>query len=332
MRTVQTFALSFTIIYTVAACALSAEFEPGYPSRPISIIVPYSEGGGMDIAARLIAKYAAPNLGQNIEVENIPHGGNVRGYQQAVEAPPDGYTLAAWANGLITDSLLVKTAPYRYTDVKPVCMFANDPHIIVVEKNFAREAGIEVLEDLFAYAREHPGIVSIGMGGNWTTHDFMRIKMERIGRVAFNRIPFLGGRPALQAVASGTCQIATPFVSELIGFADRRNLVPLAVAYSERVPQFPELASVAELGYPGMTQSIWRILALPKHTPEPIKRQLESGVRRAFENPEFIDEAESLGVNPFFMESDKLELFLEREFRFYSHKVRTWAAASVASQ
>lgn len=309
-------------------CVCSGELESGYPSHPISIIVPYSEGGGMDIAARLIAKYAAPNLGQNIEVHNITLGGNVRGYQEAVKAAPDGYTLAAWANGLVTDTLLVKTAPYRYTDVKPICMFANDPHVIVIDKAFADETGITVLEDLFEYAREHPGALAIGMGGNWTTHDFMRMKMERIAGIKFNRIPFLGGKPALQAVANGNCQVATPFVSELLGLSDKRNILPLAVAYSVRIPQYPDLASVSELGYPGMTQSIWRVLALPKKTPETVKRQLESAFRRVFENPEFHEEAELLGVNPYFMESDKLELFLEREFRFYSQKLRSWAGGS----
>lgn len=317
MRMSAIFALAFTFT------AMAVESDPGYPSHSVSIIVPYSEGGGMDIAARLLAKYAAPNLGQTLDIKNVTLGGNVRGYEMAIGADPDGYTLAAWANGLITDSLLVKAAAYRYSDVKPVCMFANDPHIIVVEKSFAGESGISTLEDLFEYAREHPGVVSIGMGGNWTTHDFMRVKMERIGKVRFNRIPFLGGRPALQAVANGTCQVATPFVSELLGLSDRENVLPLAVAYPVRVSQYPDLASVVELGYPGMTQSMWRILALPKRAPERVKRRLEDAFRRVFENPEFIDEAELLGVNPFFMESDKLELFLEREFRFYSQKVRS---------
>lgn len=323
--------------FALAACAIAAfygctamsrveagEVEKGFPSKPLKIIVPYAKGGGLDVSSRIMAKYAAPILGEMIDVENITQGGNVRGYLKAIQSDPDGYTLSAWGNGLVTDSILIKNAPYSYHDVKPLCLFANDPHIIVVSKEFAEDAGINALEDLFEYARLHPGIVSIGVGGNWTTHDFMRMKMERIAKVKFNRIPFLGGAPALQAAANGNCHVATPFVSELLGLQDKDKVIPLAVAYHDRIAQFPALASVPEVGYPGMTQSIWRVLALPKDTPEPIVQILESAFQQVIENPDFIDEARSLGVNPFFMGSEKLSSFLEKEFRFYSLKARNW--------
>lgn len=318
--------LFFPLRTTSFAGEKAAAVDEGFPARPIRIIVPYAKGGGLDVASRVVAKYASPHLGQIIEIDNITRGGNVHGYIEAIDAAPDGYTMAAWTNGLVTDALLIKNVPYTYSDVRPLCMFASDPHIIAVDRRFAEEAGINVLEDLFDYTKLHPGVVSIGMGGNWTTHDLMRMKIERIAKVKFNRIPFLGGALALKAVADGNCNVATPFVSELVGLNEsaRERILPLAVAYHERIQQFPDVASVPELGYPGMTQSIWRIFALPKDTPDQIIAILENAFRKAIESPDFLDEARALGVNPFFVGSEKLDNFLEKEYKFYLNKSRFW--------
>lgn len=318
------FLCTFMPVFMAVPAAFGGEVEAGFPSRPLTIIVPYAKGGGLDVASRLVARHAAPFLGQHVEIENITQGGNVKGYMKAVEAAPDGYTLAAWANGLVTDSLIIKNVPYTHKDVRPLCMFANDPHVIAVGREFADEAGINALEDLFEYARAHPGAVSMGAGGNWTTHDILRLKMERMAKVRFNRIPFLGGAPALEAVANGNCHVATPFVSELLASDKRDRILPLAIAYHERVEQLPDLPSVPEVGYPGMTQSIWRLFALPKNTPEPIMRILEEAFRQAIESPDFIDEARELGVNPLFMGMDKLESFIDKEYRYYLGKVKSW--------
>lgn len=314
--------------FLLAACHAGARagesMAPSYPSKPMRIIVPYAAGGGMDIATRLLARYAETELGQNIVVDNITKGGNVAGYLEGIGAPPDGYTLLAWGNGLVTDELIVKNAPYTYEDVMPVCMFADDPEAIVVDAEFARENGIVTLEDLFAHVRANPGAVTIGVGGNWTVHDFLRLKMEARAGVKFNRMPFLGGKPALQAAATGNCNVAMPFISELLALDNMDGVIPLAVAYDARLPQLPDVPSVGEAGYPGMTQSIWRIISLPKGTPENIAFTLENAFRRAAANPGLREEARKLGINIVFISSAGLGPFLARERASYLEKTREW--------
>lgn len=293
-----------------------------YPSRPVKIIVPFAPGGGLDVSVRLLAKYAEVKLGQNIEVVNITKGGNLAGHMEGIRAEPDGYTVLAWASGLVTDELTIKNATYTHKDIAPLCMFADDPEVIVVAADFARDHAIDSLDDLFDHVRDNPGAVTIGMGGNWTSHDFLRLKMESQAGVKFNRMPFLGGAPALAATATGNCNIALPFVSELLGLRERDKVKPLAVAYGSRAVQLPDVPTVAECGYPEMTQSTWRVLTLPKGASDRVVETLEQAFREAMEDPEFIGEAAKLGINPVFMGSKELAAFLEQERAFYLEKTQ----------
>ena len=312
-------ALFIALFCSLACPAVSAG---SFPERAVTIIVPFSRGGGLDVAVRLAAKYAEKELGGEIEVVNVTKGGNIAGNLQGIGAEPDGYTLLAWGSGLVTDTLLVKSASYTHLDVKPVCMFANDPELIVVNRAFAEENGIDSLDSLLEYVRAHPGAVTIGMGGNWTAHDFLRLKIETGADVKFNRMPFLGGAPALEATAQGECGVATPFVSEYLGNPHRDGVLPLAVAFGERVKQLPDIPSVAELGHPGMTQTLWRILSVPLGTPDNVVQTLENAFRRVLDNPDFLEEAFLLGINPEFKPAAELRLFLDSEFALYREITR----------
>lgn len=295
--------------------------DSGYPSRPVTIIVPFAAGGGLDLATRLLAKYAEPELGQNIQVVNDTAGGNIQGNMRGIAAEPDGYTLGAWGPGLVTDEFLVKNATYSYRDVQPVCMFADDPEVVAIGKHFADEHAIRTLAELVDYVRKHPGLVTIGMGGNWTPHDFLRIQLETAADVKFNRMPFLGGRPALQATAEGNCNVALPFVSELLGLSDADKIVPLAVAYGERVSQQPDIPTMGEEGYPDVMQTIWRVLTVPQGTPSALVARLEDAFGKAMANPEFRKEAERIGTNPVFKNADLTARFLEAEHERYSRLI-----------
>ncbi len=306
--------------------ALSADIAKpaNYPSKPVEIIVPFAAGGGLDIAVRLLGKYAEQELGQRVVVSNKTGGGNIQGNVEGIRARPDGYVLGAWGNGLATDELLVRGVPYTHTDVQPLCMFANDPEVFTVGKKTAEERGWKTLRDVIDYAAANPEKVTMGMGGNWTPHDFLRLKTEESRGVKFNRMPFAGGAPALQSAASGNCDLVVPFLAELLGLIDSGLVVPLAVAYDARVPQIPDVPSVAELGFPEMTQTIWRCLTLPKNTPPEIVSYLEAVFEKVIADPEYQAEARKIGVNPVFMGAKDLEAFVAKEYAYYAAKTEEW--------
>ncbi len=322
----------FAAMLLIAAFALlgagafsgDAAKPANYPARPIEIIVPFAAGGGLDTAVRLVGKFAEKELGQRIVVSNKTGGGNIQGNMEGIKAKPDGYVIGAWGNGLVTDQLLVKGVPYTYKDVKPLCMFAEDPNVITVGKKFADANGIKTLKDLFEYAKKNPGKVTIGMGGNWTPHDFLRLKMEASADVKFNRMPFLGGAPALQSAAAGNCDVVVPFLPEILTMIDSGLVVPLAVAHPTRVAQLPDTPTTAEAGYPDLVQSIWRAFCVPKNTPDDIVAYLESVFAKTLKDPEFIEAAKKAGVNPSFKSSKELADFIEKEFQYFDKKTDEW--------
>ena len=319
-------ALVLVAVSLVASPAFSGEIaKPGkYPAKPVEIIVPFAAGGGLDVAVRLLGKYVEKEIGQRVVVSNKTGGGNIQGNFEGIKARPDGYVLGAWGSGLATDELLIRGVPYTHKDVQPLCMFANDPEVFTVGKKLAEERGWKTLQDVLDHAKANPGKVTMGMGGNWTPHDFLRLKTEEIAGVKFNRMPFPGGAPALQSAASGNCDLAVPFLAELLGLLDSGLVVPLAVAYDERVSQIPDVPSVAELGYPEMTQTIWRCLTLPKKTPPEIVAYLEAVFEKVINDPEYQAEAKKMGVNPVFMGSRDLEEFVEKEYQYYAEKSKEW--------
>lgn len=307
-----------------ASQTFAAEKPANYPSRPVEIIVPYAAGGGLDICVRLLGKYAEQKLGQRIVVSNKTGGGNIAGKFEGIKARPDGYTLGAWGSEFVTDELLLSGVPYSYKDVTPLCMFANDPEIFVIGKAFSEKNGITTLRDFIEFCKANPGRVTIGMGGNWTPHDYLRIKVEEMTGVKFNRMPFAGGNPALQAAAAGNCDAVVAFLPEVVSVIDNGLLVPLAVAFGSRVEQFPDLPTVAEAGYPGMTQSIWRILTIPNNTPEGIVEYLASVFENTVNDPAFQSDARRIGMNPVFMGPKELKTFVDEEHEYYVKRTGEW--------
>ncbi len=319
------------ILCLPARSAAASDQADYYPEKTVTVIVPFAAGGGLDLSARLLAKYVAPKLGVPVEVVNLTRGGNIRGNMEGIQAYPDGYTLLIWGSGLFTDDLLVRNAPYNYEDVEPICGFMNDPEILVVDRIFAERRGIATFTQLLDYVRDNPGQVTIGMGGNWTAHDLFRLRIERVADIRFNRMPFLGGRLALEAVARGNANVANCFAAELFGLPGRMrdNVLPLAVASEEPLPLLPGVPSVVELGYPNMAQSMWRMVTAPRGTDKAIIEKLETVIREVLQNPIFQKEATSMGFFPVFMSSEEMAVYLKESHEIAERLLTQYGAIGV---
>lgn len=318
MRTPAVLLLTLAVLLSAYyAPAQEVRPPPGYPAKPISVIIPFAAGGGMDRSMRLLAKYAEVELGEKIEFLNITRGGNIQGNLEAIRAAPDGYVLGCWGMGLVTDELVVKNAPYTHKDVLPVCMYARDPHIITISAKFAARTDVSSLEELVAHMRENPGKVMFGSGGNWTSHDFIRLRIEKLAGVKFARIPFLGGALALQAAIDGNCDVVTPFPSEYQPHSGSEAIIPLAITSTRRLSLLPDVPTVEELELPELEQSMWRVLTVPKGANPGLVRYLAAVFGNAVKNPRFVLEAEAMGVIPEFMSGKELEEFIEKEYQYF---------------
>ncbi len=283
-----------------------------FPKKPIEIIVPYAVGGGQDIAARTFAKYLEEEIGQRVVVSNITGGGGVSGHTQIKDATPGGHTIGIIHTFTTIDQFTLEGIPYTEKDFIPIAMIAADPLVLVAKKDL----GIDNFNDFIEYVRSKPGEVTIGMGGPWNGHDFFRHKLETEAGIQFERMMFQGGAPALNAVAGGNADSATPFVAEAIPQIEANTVVPLAVSSDERSPFLPDIPTVKENGL-DVTQYMWRGFAVPAGTPEEIVNYLDDVFTKTFHNPKYQEEAEKAGLSLSFKNHEEFSTYYQEEFEFY---------------
>ncbi len=285
-----------TIVFAV--CLASMVFATGssdgaeFPQKPVEIIVPFGAGGGADISVRLLAKYAEEHLGQKIVVNNVTGGSGVVGVTQLAHAKPDGYKLGYIGSTNTNDKLLFEGVSYDEASFVPVVEYAADPHIIVVSK----KSGITSMDELIAKAKANPGSITFGLGGAWTSHDFLRISLEEKAGVQFKRMVFQGGAAAINAVAAGDCDVAVPFVAEALAQIDAGYVIPIAITSPERLTVNESIPTVKEEGM-DFTHSMWRAIVAPAGTPADAVAKLSEAFEKANADPEYQAAALQAGIN-----------------------------------
>lgn len=267
-----------------------------YPFKLIKIIVPYAAGGGADISMRLLCKYLEPELGQSIVISNVSGGSGTIGFTQIANAAPDGYTLGYFSSTQTNDNLLFEGVKYDEKSFTPIAMYSNDPHIIVASKT----TGITNIEELIRAVKAKPGKYTFGLGGAWTSHDFLRIKLESSCGISFKRMVFQGGTAAVTAVAGGNCDFAVPFVSEALPQIEAGNVVPIAITSDKRFSVVPNIPTARESGL-DFIHTMWRALVGPAGLSDEVVQTIDKAMAKVMANPNFQKEAIAAGTVPQYM-------------------------------
>jgi len=243
--------------------------EP-YPTRPIKLIVPFSAGGGTDTFARVVAPGLADRLGQPVVVDNRPGAGGNIGAEAVAKSAPDGYTLLLAQDSLAVVPWLSKSLPFDVNkDFAPIGIGVFMPMVLVVSNDTPAKS----LSELIAYAKANPGKLSYGTPGTGTAHHFnFESFLARTG-TRMVHIPYKGAAPMMGDLASGNIQVAFAALSSAAPLIQAGKLRAIAVADGARVPQFPDLPTIAE-SYPGYTANVWFGLAVPAATPPEVRRKI----------------------------------------------------------
>ena len=279
-----------------------------YPTGTVEVIVPYAAGGGADIATRLVCSYLEQELGQTFVINNVSGGGGTIGLTNLVNANPDGYTIAYFSSTDSNGDALFDGVTYTKDDFAPIAQFSADPHVIVASNN----SGITDVESLIAAGQD--GSTTWGIGGAWSHWDFLKMEVEEATGTNFMRVAFDGGVTAINNVASGDCDVATPFISEATAQIDAGNVQPIAVTSAERHPLLPDVPTLAESGIEGLenfNSVMWRGFVAPAGTPEEVLQVLSDAIGKVCENEEFIAAAEEAGVTVDFMGIDEFAGYYE---------------------
>jgi tripartite-type tricarboxylate transporter receptor subunit TctC len=274
-------------VFAAALLAVGAVVAPAapqdYPTRPVTIIVPSTPGGGTDINARIFADQLSRDLGQPFIVDDRPGAGSVVGTVAVANATADGYTLLA---GLIADmavnpSLFANLPYHPVRDFVPVAMFSKYPFAVVVSKNFPAHS----IKELIALAKAKPGEINYASAGNGTGQHLSMELFKLMTGINLTHVPYRGAQPAYTDVISGQVPVFFDNLASALGQIQAGTVRALAVTGTERSPLLPDVPTVAEAGVPGYEYYVWFGLWAPKNTPQPIVDKLHAAVTKALADP-----------------------------------------------
>jgi len=274
------------MVILMACCTLPSVFAQGadYPVRPITMIVPFTPGGGTDIMARLVADKLGRGLGQPVVVENKAGAGGTIGTELAARSEPNGYTLMMGSVSTISinPSLYKKLNINPIKDLAPIGLFASTPSVIAVPNNLP----VNTLQELIAYAKANPGKVNFGSAGSGTSHHLAGELFKQQAGVDAQHVPYKGSAPALLGLMRGDVQFLIANMPSLKPAIDGKQIKPLALTSLERSAQFPDYKTANESGLPGFEVIVWYGIFAPAGTPEAIINRLNGELRKITAMPD----------------------------------------------
>src|SRR5262249_10683121 len=255
----------------------SAARGQSFPSRTITIVVPYPPGGPIDALARLIAQEGAGDLNQSIVVENRPGGSGIIGANAVARAEPDGHMLVLGTNQThATNQSLIKNCPYdAVKDFTPVAGIAAMPHVLVVRKSLA----VASVGDVVAMAKAKPGSLTFGSTGIGSGAHLAGELCKTKAGIDMLHVPFKGLSPMLTEMLADRIDLSIAPLPGLIGQQiEQGSLRALGIASAKRVPELAAVPTFAESGVPGVEADAWSALFAPAKTPPPVIERLYRSV------------------------------------------------------
>ena len=276
-------------ILSAATVALALGFPPlhaqSYPERPVKVIVPTPAGGPVDVVARLVGNYLSSAMGQAVVVDNRPGAGNTIGSKEAAQAEPDGYTLLySSASGLVLAPMLQKNAGYDpLTSYDPIALVAQSSNILVVHPSLP----VKTVGELVAYAKANPGKVNFSSGGIGVLPHLIGEWFKSAAGIDIVHVPYRGGGPSINDLVGGQVQMTFEGTSVLLPLIQSGKLRALATTSPKRIPQLPDLPTMAESGFPGFVSTSWTGLLAPAHTPRAVIDKLNAQINEGVRSPAF---------------------------------------------
>ncbi|HEY2864134.1 MAG TPA: tripartite tricarboxylate transporter substrate binding protein [Casimicrobiaceae bacterium] len=254
-----------------------------YPNRPIRIVVPFAAGTQLDLSGRIVAAKLADAVGQPVVIENRPGASGNIGSETVAKAAPDGYTLLLTGSFITSlPSTMGSRAVNPITAFAPITKVSEPPMLIVVNPALH----VNTLDELIALARKEPGKVAYSTPGVGTTQHLAAMMLQQRTGIELLHVPYANGGQALNDVVSGVVPVYFSFIGAVEAFLRGGQLKALAVATGRRATNWPDVPTVAELGYKDFAVSSWNCLLAPAGTPPEIVDRLHREVARIVQQPD----------------------------------------------
>jgi tripartite-type tricarboxylate transporter receptor subunit TctC len=264
-----------------------------WPSRPITVIVPFAAGGATDGLARYLAEQMRPILGQAFVIENVAGAAGTLGVGRAVRSPADGYTLSI---GTSTTHMLtggLYALPFDLLrDLEPVILIGSEPLLIVGKKAFPADD----LKGMIAWLKANPDKASVGIAGVGATGHLTGISFQKETGTNFQFVPYRGNGPAMQDLVSGQIDFMIEPSSNFRSLLAAGSVKPLAVTGKARLKSSPDIPTADEAGLPGFVTTLWYGLWVPKDTPKEIIAKLNATMMQVLADPSVQKRFGELGI------------------------------------
>ena len=306
------YAAVLTVLGALMLSLSSPALAEKYPTKPIVLIVPYSPGGGTDVAARVIAKYVEPYLGQPIVVENKAGAGGQVGWSAFAKAKPDGYTIGfVNSPAILLVKALRENVPFQISDFVPIANIQIDPGVIVVHP----DSPLKTMNDFVAHAKKNPGKLNLGGDGPQSNYHLQAVVMEKALGIKTNFVSYSGSGPAVTAILGNQVDAVISSISSAAQHLEAKRLRALALVDTEKFPTLPDIPLIKEAV--GIEVSpigaSMRGIAVPKGVSEDKIKVLEEAFAKLMKDPQFLEKGKEMGVPLKYMNGKQFSEALARD-------------------
>jgi tripartite-type tricarboxylate transporter receptor subunit TctC len=308
-------------------CAAPAAGQ-GWPSRPVTLVVPFAAGGPIDSIGRILATALSEQLGQQMIVENVGGAGGMTGTARVAKAAPDGYQVVLGNVGTHAGNQTIYRHPLynAATDFTPVMLVVELPLVLLTRRNFPADD----LPGFIAYAKANQATIQFGSGGAGSATHLACALLNAAAGFDATHVPYRGGAPAMQDLIAGRIDYLCIDTPVALAQIESGTVKPIAVLTHDRTPSLPTLASAHEQGLAGFAASNWAALFLPKGTPAPIIGKLHDAAVAAMETPSMQARMKKIGadvVRPDRRSPEYLQSFVESEIEKWAGPIKASGVA-----
>jgi tripartite-type tricarboxylate transporter receptor subunit TctC len=283
------------VAWISSVLSVGAAAAQPYPSRPITMVVPFAAGGPTDVLARILAQSMSQTHGQQIVIENVTGAGGSIAAARVAKAPPDGYTMILGNLGTHAASVaLYKNLPYDpRVDFEPVMLVATTPMVLLVRKSLPTDT----LRSLVAYASENPRKVGFGSAGTGSVSHLTYLLFTHLTKTEIQHVPYRGSSQVSNDLLAGQIDMTFEQAVSASGYIRSGAVKPLAVTAPSRAAAIPEVPSTTEAGLPDLQTIAWTALFVPKATPQPVVERINAAVDKAMRDEAAAKRMAELGAD-----------------------------------
>jgi tripartite-type tricarboxylate transporter receptor subunit TctC len=282
---------SGAVVATVTVASLARAADP-WPTKPIRVLMPFGAGGSMDLLSRLLAPMVSESLGQPIVVENRPGATGTVTMAALTSAPADGYTLMFTGSSYATIAMLMRNLPFKMEDFTPLSRLTVGPSLLAVPSGL----GFKTVAEFIAAAKAQPGKWSYGSSGIGTAAHLGGELFKLAAAVDLTHVPYRSQPAIITDLLEARIQMSFLSIADCRQYILSGQLRGLALCYGERMPEWPDLPTFAEVGYPSVRASNDFGIAIRAGTPAPIQERIEEAYRAAVHKPEVVQRLTEMGL------------------------------------